>query len=204
MHRRHAGDAPKKIAVLNFASAVSPGGGVRRGSRTQEESLCRLTTLYPCLNQKHFRDFCYTPNRRRADNWHTDALIYSPDVTVLREDREPYPFLAQEDRFQVDVLTCAAPNLRTYDAAGSGQEFCARYQKRAEHILHIAAADHVEILILGAFGCGAFRNDPELAAKCWHRALEKYAAYFDEVIFAICDSGSSQDGNCGVFRRELL
>lgn len=200
-------DAPeqhgKKAALLNFASAATPGGGVRKGSRAQEESLCRLTALYPCLNQKWLWDTYYTPNRGRSDRLNTDVVIYSPDVMVLRKDGDPYPFLTPQDRFQVDVLTCAAPDLRRSENIAT-QEFCTLYQRRAEHILHVAAANHVEVLILGAFGCGAFRNDPKLAAQCWHQALEKYAPYFDSVIFAVYDSKRSGDGNFGVFKRELM
>ena len=64
-----------KIAVLNFASAVNPGGGVRAGSAAQEESLCRCSTLYPTLNQPRIWDCYYLPNRAAADPLHTDACI---------------------------------------------------------------------------------------------------------------------------------
>lgn len=204
-----------KIGVLNFASAVSPGGGVKHGSRAQEESLCRQSTLYPCLNQKCLWDTYYLPNRNAGDRRNTDAVIYSPDVLVLKESAEPYQLLTEDKWFHVDVLTCAAPDLRVREtSAFCGQDeksiremdeqaFCSLYIKRAEHILHIAAANHIDTLILGAFGCGAFGNDPKLAAECWSNAVTKHRKYFHRIIFAVYDPKHARKSNYEVFCQEF-
>ena len=74
--------------------------------------------------------------------------------------------------------------------------------KRAKHILHIAAAHGAEILILGAFGCGAFRNDPEAVAVAYRDVLAEYGKYFDEIEFAVYCRGY-ETGNYDAFRRIL-
>ena len=76
----------KKTAVLNFASATNPGGGVKKGSRAQEESLCRCSTLYPTLDRKWLFDEYYTVNRNRGDVRYSDACIYSPGVIICKTD----------------------------------------------------------------------------------------------------------------------
>lgn len=204
-----------RIGILNFASAVSPGGGVKHGSRAQEESLCRQSTLYPCLDQKWLWDAYYQPNRNAGDRRNTDAVIYSPDVLVLKESAEPYQLLPEDKWVQVDVLTCAAPDLRVCEiSAFCGQDgksihsmddqaFCSLYEKRAEHILHIAAANHIDTLILGAFGCGAFGNDPNLAAECWSKAMVKYRKCFYRIIFAVYDPKHARKSNYDVFCQEF-
>lgn len=80
-----------RVAVLNFASATNPGGGVERGSSAQEESLCRCSTLYPCLYTPELWQGYYQFHRRRADTRYTDACIYTPDVLVIKTDDEPPP-----------------------------------------------------------------------------------------------------------------
>ena len=106
---RHPG---KKIAVLNFASATKPGGGVINGSSAQEESLCRCSTLYPTLDRRFLWQNYYDVNRAAGDVLHTDACIYSPGIVICKTD-ENYPErLPKEDWVTVDVISCAAPNLR--------------------------------------------------------------------------------------------
>ena len=101
-----------KIAVLNFASATSPGGGVLSGSGAQEESLCRCSTLYPCLIQDRMWKAYYGRNIAYGDNLHSDTVIYSPGIIVCKTD-ESYPErMDEKDWIPVDVITCAAPNLR--------------------------------------------------------------------------------------------
>ena len=202
-----------KITVLNFASATNPGGGVRGGSGAQEESLCRCSTLYPTLDQRRMWDCYYQPNREAGDPLHTDACIYSPGVVICKTD-DDYPVrLREADFVTVDVITCAAPNLRTDPAnvhnPGEGDAVCVSAQKlyklhlrRAKHILHIAAAHETDVLVLGAFGCGAFRNDPQVVARAYADALREYARYFRQVDFAIyCREWETENYN--IFRKTL-
>ena len=194
----------KKIAVLNFASAMKPGGGVKWGAGAQEESLCRCTTLYPTLDRRWLWKEYYGVNRAAKNVLHTDACIYSPDVVVCKTDEHVPRRLDPKDFFTIDVITCAAPNLSevpfNYYNPETGQRakidpdlLYTIHKRRAEHILHIAAANKVDILILGAFGCGAFENDPNVVAPAWWDASLEYAEFFDVVAFAIYCRGSRKD-----------
>ena len=186
----------KKIAVLNFASASRPGGGVTNGSSAQEESLCRCSTLYATLNTKPMWQGYYDVNRNMHDVLHTDACIYSPDVVICKTDESIPKRMKAEDFVTVDVISCAAPNLRNEPANKHNpetgklvriepQKLYDLHLSRAKHILHIAAANGVEIIVLGAFGCGAFQNDPNIVAKAYRDALKEYAKRFDVIEFAI-------------------
>ena len=192
-HFRHPGE---RIAVLNFASAVNPGGGVKSGSQAQEESLCRCSTLYPTLNQSYFWKKYYNVNREANDPLHTDACIWSPVVLICKSDSSIPQRLGPESWVTVDVITCAAPNLREKTGNIHNPEWAQRvhlsreeqyglHLQRARHILHIAAANRVGTLILGAFGCGAFANDPGAVAAAYKEALEEYGQYFRYVEFAV-------------------
>lgn len=185
-----------KIAVLNFASATNPGGGVKSGSSAQEESLCRCSTLYPTLNQRSLWDQYYQPNREANDPLHTDVCIYSPNVVICKTDESIPQRLPEEQFVTVDVITCAAPNLRqrpgnyhnpdaSKAASITRQQLFDLHVKRAKHILHVAAASGVDCLVLGAFGCGAFENDPNVVAKAYAVAMEEYRRRFDVIEFAI-------------------
>ncbi|MBO6268533.1 MAG: TIGR02452 family protein [Clostridium sp.] len=203
----------KRICVLNFASATRPGGGVKFGSGAQEESLCRCSTLFPTLDRRWLWQCYYDVNRVMKDVRHTDACIYSPKVLICKTDEAVPRRLSPEEFVQVDVLSCAAPNLR--NEAGNGMnpetgkpvrmepdELYALHLKRAKHILHVAAANEADILVLGAFGCGAFMNDPHYVAAAYRDALEEYRAYFDVVEFAIYCRGSETE-NYRAFAEKL-
>lgn len=186
----------KKIAVLNFASATRPGGGVKTGSRAQEESLCRCSTLYSTLDRRWLWQNYYDVNRAAHDVRHTDACIYSPGIVICKTDERIPTRIKPEDFVVVDVISCAAPNLRNepsnWHNTETGQairmpedELFDLHLKRGKHIMHIAAANRADILVLGAFGCGAFANDPEVVAKAYYAALASYRARFDVIEFAI-------------------
>ena len=186
----------KKIAVLNYASASNPGGGVTHGSSAQEESLCRCSTLYATLNTKQMWQGYYDVNRYARNVLHTDACIYSPDIVICKTDESIPKRMKSENFVTVDVISCAAPNLRNEPAnihnpeTGEAvriepQMLYDLHLSRAKHILHIAAANGVEIIVLGAFGCGAFCNDPNVVAKAYRDALKEYANKFYVVEFAI-------------------
>jgi uncharacterized protein (TIGR02452 family) len=209
----HAEHPEWKIAVLNFASATNPGGGVENGSSAQEESLCRCSTLYPTLTQEWLWQKYYLKNRKAHDNLHTDTCIYSPGIIICKTD-DAYPERMEEkDWVTVDVITCAAPNLRRkpgnihnpeYGTAKtiSPEELYRLHQQRAKHILHVAAVNDADALVLGAFGCGAFRNDPQVVAKAYADALTEYKEYFRLIEFAVyCQP--REIGNYDAFRRAL-
>ncbi|MDE6086759.1 MAG: TIGR02452 family protein [Oscillospiraceae bacterium] len=188
-----------RIAVHNFASATNPGGGVTNGSRAQEESLCRCSNLYPCLNQGWLKQDYYLFHRNRHDLRYTDACIWSPDVMIFKTDTSLPERMPQADWCKVDILTCAAPNLRRkpYNAMNPGkggsalqlidQELGKLHYKRAKHLLSVALAHHVEILVLGAFGCGAFQNNPYVVAQAYRKVLNEleFKNKFCHITFAV-------------------
>lgn len=190
-------NSEKIIAVLNFASAVTPGGGVERGSSAQEEDICRCSTLFPVLTQPSLAMNFYEPNRKARNPLHTDDLIYSPDIVIIRSEDESYERLDQDEWCKVDIITCAAPDLRPprpdrfhpnikpEPVSISRDELYELHLSRAQHILNVAAGQGVDILILGAFGCGAFQNDPNIVARAYADALKEYAKYFDVIEFAV-------------------
>lgn len=186
----------KRIAVLNFASATNPGGGVVNGSSAQEESLCRCSTLYPTLDSAFLWQRYYNVNRTAGNVLHTDACIYSPDIIICKSDTNIPERLPPEAWCTVDVISCAAPNLRNRPAnlynpengeavSISPDDLQHLHEQRARAILQVAAAHQVDILVLGAFGCGAFRNDPAVVAKAYANVLKECRGYFDFVEFAI-------------------
>lgn len=203
-----------KIAVLNFASATNPGGGVKTGSSAQEESLCRCSTLYPTLTQDWLWQDYYGKNRDSHDNLNTDACIYSPGIVICKTD-EAYPVRMEEkDWVWVDVISCAAPNLRKRPGNhhnpeyGSTPEISAEslyelHKKRAKHIFHVAAAHHVDALVLGAFGCGAFANDPYVVAKAYKDTLKDYVQYYRYIEFAVY-CRQSETENYDAFKEIIL
>ncbi len=202
----------KKIAVLNFASAMRPGGGVKNGSSAQEEALCRCSTLYPTLDCRWLWQEFYDVNRDANDVRHSDACIYSPSVVICKTDESIPKRMKPEDWVAVDVISCAAPNLRSKPSnqhnpeTGVSQkvtdaELYEIHLKRAKHILTIAAANKVDILVLGAFGCGAFCNDPKVVAQAYHAAISELRHYFDKIEFAIYDGPYSN--NFDVFQNIL-
>lgn len=181
-----------RTGALNFASAVNAGGGVALGASAQEECLCRCSTLYPCLDTKELKRDFYNYHRFSFDFRYTDACIYVPDVVVIKSDTL-FPESVEESKwYNVDVLTCAAPNLSL--SFLSKEKLSEIHEKRGRYILSIAAANRIEIFVLGAFGCGAFRNNPETVAYAYKKILPDFMKYFKEIRFAVyCSSGHSKN-----------
>ena len=176
--------AGKKVCVLNFASASYPGGGVEHGASAQEESICRITTLYPCLSSREMRNSFYDPHRAAGDPLHNDDCIYTPGVNVIKSDTGHPEALPSGERQRVDILTCAAPNLyRKPDC--SDEQLEVLMTSRIKRIFEIAAANGCEVLILGAFGCGAFRNPPKLVSKVFSTVMKDYLYHFETIEYAV-------------------
>ena len=172
-----------KIAVHNFASATNPGGGVKTGSRAQEESLCRCSTLYPVLDTKENWNRYYDFHRKLQNPIYTDACIFTPNIIICKSDTDFPKRLPQENWVTVDVMTIAAPNLRHMNL--SDDELFKIHEQRARHMFTVLASQGVEIFITGAFGCGAFRNNPYVVAQAYKNILNEFDGYFKEIIFAI-------------------
>lgn len=190
-----------KVCILNFASATRPGGGTTSGSSAQEECICRVSGLYKCLTVPEAIEKFYKPHQTDVGPLHNDDIIYTPNVPILKTD--DYDMLT--DIVYLDVLTCAAPNLREKNVSKYNQErepapditddeLYALHVSRAKQILNVAAMNKVDVLILGAFGCGAFRNNPVVVAKAYADVLPIYEKQFKTIEFAIfCPKGKPTD-----------
>ncbi|MFI6034846.1 TIGR02452 family protein [Streptomyces sp. NPDC051315] len=181
--RRLARDAP--AAVLNFASARNPGGGYLNGAQAQEEALCRASALYTCLLEA--REF-YDHHRAHRDPFYTDRVVHAPAVPVFRDDRGRL----LDESCTAGFLTAAAPNagvvLRT--APQRAPELPRALAVRAERVLETAAAHGYRRLVLGAWGCGVFRNDPAQVAGAFRALLGpggRFERTFDHVVFGVLD-----------------
>lgn len=193
----------KRIAVLNFAASQHPGGGVWHGSRAQEESICRSSTLYPSLISEEADEYFYHYHESNCGWAASNRCIYSRDVVICRDDSDYIPArLSPEDFVKADVITCAAPHIFA-NIRISPDALYDMHLSRARNILRVCAYNGADILVTGAFGCGAFKNPPEIVAAAWHEALNVYREKFEAVIFAIYFSGHESE-NYRVFREELL
>jgi len=173
--RRLVEDGLRPLA-LNFANGIHPGGGFLSGARAQEEVLCRSSALYQTL----VGDPMYEEHRKRPLPDSTDWAIYSPDVPVFRMDdgtELPHPWL-------LSFITCAAPYAPTVGQPEAGDLL----QKRIQRVLAIARSYGHSTLVLGAWGCGAFANDPYRTAMDFRLALDNdYSGTFSDIVFAITD-----------------
>lgn len=206
-------DSTARIAVMNFANALHPGGGVTKGSSAQEESLCRCSTLYPCLYRRTLRTAFYDYHANLNDAKATDTLIYTEGVTIIKTDEDFPKRLPRSQWVHTDVITIAAPDLRTKSNEHAqlvdggtymnNAELFGYHVRRAMHMLTVAAHYGVDNLVLGAFGCGAFENDPQVVAKAYKVALDVFPKVFRKVTFAIyCTPRDS--ANYTAFASELL
>ena len=186
--------AGKKICILNFASSVSPGGGVLTGEQAQEESICRVSTLYFALSDPEtagkFYDYHWELIRAgKMNRRNRDDIIYTPGVITIRDDANGEVMLEEKDWYEMDVVTCAAPDLRQLGDATqfspAEEELRALHEIRWRRILSAAARHEADVLILGAFGCGVFANPPEVVVEAFNRILPEFRSYFETVVFAV-------------------
>lgn len=176
-----------KVAVLNFANNHSIGGSPFTAG-AQEESLCRCSTLFPCL-QAMKRAF-YDKHRRQFEKGEigymgNDDLIYTPGVCVFKTDELSDPvlptLLPRKMWYMVDVITSAAPQLRNRNSRPADYEAC--IGSRIKKVLDVAKLQGVDVLILGAWGCGAFHNPEDVMARVFAEQLKHYD--FKKVVFPL-------------------
>ncbi|MFG3138563.1 TIGR02452 family protein [Streptomyces sp. NPDC048211] len=183
--RRMTGEGPGRVAVLNYASARNPGGGYLNGAQAQEEALCRGSALYATLLRA---PEYYAHHRAERSAFYTDRVIHSPGVPVFRDDRGRL----LETPCTVGFLTSPAPNAgvirsRTPESA---HRIPAALASRAERVLEVAAVRGYRRLVLGAWGCGVFRNDPAEVAGAFRALLAdggRFAGHFEQIVFGILD-----------------
>jgi uncharacterized protein (TIGR02452 family) len=175
-----------RVAILNMASCLQPGGGVLRGAKTQEEFLCTRTTLYPALRDEFYR----LPEV---------STVYTRDTLVFRnaagED------LPKADFYHVDVVTAAmlrSPELAERDGqvtwADEGSKETVLAKMRC--VMRSLVMNGVKRVVLGAWGCGAYGNPVEEVANLWRTVLvggrrgrkERWTG-IEEIVFAITNAG---------------
>jgi len=208
--RSYALEGTHKVCVLNFASSVTPGGGVTMGMSAQEESMCRISTLYPAISDRDTAGGFYEKHRqmitdRTMGRENRDDCIYTPGVIVMREDTLECAILPEQDWYMTDVITCAAPDLRW---AGIGYTFQPTpdllqqyFERRFRKILSVAAQAQVDVLILGAFGCGAFRNPPEIVVNAFNQIISEFeGSSIRQIEFAVY-TGNLANGNYQAFKQ---
>lgn len=191
------GAAPKKIGVLNFASALKAGGGFRSGAQAQEESIARASTLYATLQTSTAQQFYTLHNRDAKGGYYTHAMIYSPGVVLVKDDDGDWV-----EPLNVDVLTSAAVNAgRARNSlwgrtAGAKEEIKieAAMRERMARVLYLFEVRETRNLVLGSFGTGVFRNDVATVAKIWADLLlvpgARFHGSFENVVFAILGKGT--------------
>lgn len=195
----------ENILVLNFANSVNPGGGVRYGASAQEEDLCRKSTLLFSLEGREAEGF-YEYHREDGNDMASDAIVLTPDVEVIRGRHNGL----LGETMVLSVITCAAPDLR-HDSGISAEDdelrdvFC----RRINGLLHVAAAYGYRSLVLGAWGCGAFGNDPQVVADMFRKAIVEFDRgghgvddCFDDICFAVLDHSIEQQ-NFKAFARDF-
>lgn len=185
LHARHL-----QPVVLNFASPFSPGGGWLLGARAQEEYLCRNSGLAACLRGQPF----YRVPAQLVPPLFSDALLYSPAVPVIRDEDHnlatPWP---------VSIITAAAPNVRVIPAGAAALH--RTFENRWHKVLALAHLHGHRSVVLGAWGCGAFHNDPRLVATAFLQVWPQWNDAFTEVWFAIPQG--TRDKNLAVFQEVL-
>jgi uncharacterized protein (TIGR02452 family) len=185
------GDSRERVLGLNFASAKNPGGGFLRGSQAQEESLARASALYACINPKRAY---YEANRACGTCLYTDQMIYSPAVPVFR---------GQDDElltspYKVSMITAPAVNAGAVrqNEPSNAAKIDGVMRGRIEKVLSLAVLHGYKTLVLGAWGCGVFKNAPADIARqfCRHlRECDPFAGFFDTVVFAVLDRTRNLD-----------
>ncbi|KAG8169335.1 hypothetical protein KVR01_000080 [Diaporthe batatas] len=187
---------PTRPAVLNLASDTSPGGGWMNGAMAQEEALCYRSSLSLSLHKRYYP-------------FGTLQGIYTRDVVIIRSSignghklidaNEPVDQLPV-----VSVLSVAALRVPdTVKANGDQRAVFARKEDRVTTknkmmlVLRMAASRGHDRLVLGALGCGAFRNPVHEIAECWKEVFEEQefsGGWWKEVCFAVLDKN-----NVGIF-----
>jgi uncharacterized protein (TIGR02452 family) len=176
-----------KTAVLNMASSKRKGGGVENGSMAQEECLFRCSNLYMIPDAYYpiaSNEFIYT---------HTATFVKNSDYSTIIP-------------IDCDVITMPAVNLnKTHIDNKQTQDSVENYDElmtfKIEQILSSAILNGCGNLILGAWGCGVFKNDPKVVAELFNKALSKVELRmpFENIVFAVINDKNSVANNYQIF-----
>lgn len=176
----------ERIGVLNFASAKNPGGGFLRGAQAQEESLARSSGLYKSLLKcPEYYDY----HRGNRSLLYSDRMIYSPGCPVFKKDDGTL----LSTSYIVDFITSPAPNAGEIEnkQPEDKDKITEVLYIRGAKLLSLAAYHECDALVLGAWGCGVFRNDPAIVAQMFADLLlanGQFSGRFKSVLFSVLDT----------------
>jgi hypothetical protein len=166
--------------ILNMANHKVPGGGVRNGARAQEEHLCRFSNLYLHLTQADPYPYPLGPKE----------FLVSRYVDFFYQT------------YRVDVLSMAACIKKDGEEPATETKRLNIMKHKIMNMFEFAVLDGQRNLVLGAFGCGAFHNEPEKIVEFFNKAIKKYGGYFDNIIFAVIDDHNS-NSNYSIFNTKI-
>ena len=182
------------VLVLNLANPVHPGGGVRNGATAQEEDLCRKSSLLLSLESRTAAAY-YRYNKALNTYMGSDAVMIHPQVEIMKDEKGNL----LEETVIVAVMTCAAPMLRYGMEGMSDAQYRTMMYDRITGMLKVAAACGYRYLVLGAFGCGAFRNRADVVSDLFAKALKEFDYdgmnandMFRRIDFAVMDHTEDQ------------
>lgn len=190
----------KEVCCLSFSSAYMPGDGSKQ-YRNQEAILSRRSSLiYSLINNKEM----YTYNIEHMNPYHSNYMIYTPNVVVFRDDDDK---LIQP--FRVSIISSTAVNYaEILKKHPNGEKFQGVYKcmkDRCRKILQLCIKTNNKVLILGAFGCGSFKNDPETISQIFKELLvdEFYGMLLKNVVFAIIAPHGQKNDAYDVFKAKF-
>lgn len=180
-----------RLGVLNFASAHRPGGGFVNGEYGQEEELCHCSTLYSQLAHSHM----YEDNLGLSSGMNNDTMT-ATDTLFFRDNS--WEFKA-EPKHAIVVSSTAVNSNAIKDKR---DRMCIEYmmKNRMTLITRLFIENKCDAIILGAYGCGFFGNDPYVIASIWRGIIRDYGGYFKNIVFAIPDD---KDNNFATFKEVL-
>ena len=207
-------------AILNLASAGRPGGGYDLGLGAQEESLCQSSNLSLSLYQfadprwlKCVRD-SGVPHKQIGYPLDTNyGGIYTPGVTFFRNNKRKY-FTIKDDPFRCDVITVAALSFNGRNDFARAMELMYKsadggftpagaevMRNKIRTIFRMGVEHGKDALVLGAFGCGAYKLPCNAVAELFRQVMDEpeFAGKFRLLVFAILENTRKPNGIDGKF-----
>ena len=189
---KHKENPSARICILNFADYKFPGGTfiVQDIPPAQEEAICYCTNLYQEISK--YLESWYTPHQKALNKGlYANESILSKNISVVAS--APGVLLPKKECFQIDVLTCAAPNLNYLSR--NGQRNCPEaieaQKDRVRYVMELLCGEQYDAVILGAFGCGVFHCNPEIISKAFIEFLKENRSKMKDTVFAIPDENST-------------
>lgn len=193
--KRHRGNG--KIAVLNIADPIVPGGNVNNGDMTVEGILCRSTNLYACLECDNVEEGYYEYHRKMDNEYYSDKIIYTKNITVFKNNDDIPKLMHQLDWLDVDIISCSVPNNKAFV---DEKAMFSLYKKRIKNIFEAAIDNGIDVLILGAFGCDGISDHSKGIVDIFHQLIieNNYNLLFKKIVFPIkvFDNNSLNIYNC--------